>query len=464
MAIYHCSIKIINRGGGRSAVASSAYRSGEKLYNEETGLTHDFTKKGGVAFSEVLLPEHAPPSYLDRQTLWTEIQRVEKRSDAQLAREVEVALPNELNRNEQIECVRNYINENFVSKGMIADWALHDKGDGNPHAHIMLTCRGICEDGQWDAKTKTVFANDRDLKGRAIYNPDLPSYNPKDKENTSQYRIPVLDENGKQKTRERKGKGTEYVWVRITIPVNDWNEQSNAEIWRRSWADHCNRYLSAEDQIDHRSYERQGIDRLPTIHEGVIARKIEENGGISERVQQNRDIIERNSLKEQIEALTLEITEYILKKAREIYGRVRELTGYVGHPKKAGADAGNLGRSECRNQKSSGTVGRIYSIKRTIEKTEHFIDATDQKIAEQVALKREKEEYIHERVEQLRTGRFDNCNRGDDGGSRILEKREAGTSELDRAIESIGEFLANINAEEKNIRSASKSKGSYHHY
>ena len=122
-------------------MASAAYRSGEKLYNEETGLTHDFTKKGGVVMNEIILPDNAPERFKDRSILWNEVQQIEKRSDAQFAREVEVALPAEMSRSQQIECVREYIRDNFVTQGMIADWALHDKGDGNPHAHIMLTRR-----------------------------------------------------------------------------------------------------------------------------------------------------------------------------------------------------------------------------------------------------------------------------------------------------------------------------------
>ncbi|MBP5733102.1 MAG: MobA/MobL family protein [Lachnospiraceae bacterium] len=260
MPIYHCSIKLISRSGGRSAIASAAYRSGEKLTNEETGIIHDFTHKGGVVMSEILIPVHAPERYRDRQVLWNEVQKIEKRKDAQLAREVEVALPNELSRQQQIECVRGFIEDNFVSKGMIADWALHDKNDGNPHAHIMLSVRGINENEKWEAKQRSVFANTRDEMGRPVFDPSLPSYDPGDKENTSQYRIPVLGEDGKQKTRERKGKGTEYLWERISIPANDWNDHSKAEEWRKSWAEHCNRYLAPDNQIDHRSYERQGID------------------------------------------------------------------------------------------------------------------------------------------------------------------------------------------------------------
>lgn len=211
MSIYHCSIKIISRAGGRSAVASAAYRSGEKLYNDETGIIHDFTNKGGIIMSEIMLPENAPERYQAREILWNEVQKIEKRSDAQFAREIEVALPTEMNRKQQIECIRDYVQENFVDKGMIADWALHDKGDGNPHAHILLTMRGIDEHEEWLQKQKTVFANARDEDGRPIYNPKLPSYDAKNKEATAQYRIPAIDEKGNQKTRVRKGKGTEYL-------------------------------------------------------------------------------------------------------------------------------------------------------------------------------------------------------------------------------------------------------------
>lgn len=135
MAIYHCSIKIIGRSDEKSAVASSAYRSGEKLTDDRTGLIHDFTKKRGVVFTEVSLPAHAPTEYADRNVLWNAVENAEKKSNAQLAREIEVALPKEISRECQIEVVRRYVQENFVSVGMCADWALHDKADGNPHTH-----------------------------------------------------------------------------------------------------------------------------------------------------------------------------------------------------------------------------------------------------------------------------------------------------------------------------------------
>jgi ATP-dependent exoDNAse (exonuclease V) alpha subunit len=148
MAIYHCSIKIIKRSQGRSAVAAAAYRSGQRLTNEWDGITHDYTKKGGVVYSEILLPTHAPPEFSDRATLWNSVQKFEKSRNAQLAREIEIALPAEIDRQSQIRLVRKYVDDIFVLAGMCADFSIHDKGDGNPHAHIMLTLRPLNERGE----------------------------------------------------------------------------------------------------------------------------------------------------------------------------------------------------------------------------------------------------------------------------------------------------------------------------
>ena len=134
---------------GRSAVAAAAYRSGERLTNEWDGRTHDFTHKPGIVHKEIMLPAHAPPEFQDRSTLWNSVEQIEKASDAQLAREIEVALPVELSRAEQLALVRSFVKDNFVAEGMCADFALHDKGDGNPHAHILLTIRPLKPDGRW---------------------------------------------------------------------------------------------------------------------------------------------------------------------------------------------------------------------------------------------------------------------------------------------------------------------------
>lgn len=423
LAIYHCSIKIIGRSGGRSAVASSAYRSGEKLYNEETGITHDFTRKHGVIFSEVILPENVPRAYSDREILWNEVQKIEKRSDAQLAREVEVALPAEMTREQQIECVRSYVKENFTSRGMIADWALHDKEDGNPHAHVMLSVRGMDENEKWLSKQKSVYANARDDQGRPIYNPDLPSYDAGDKENTARYRIPVLDKDGNQKTRVREGKGTEYLWERISVPANDWNDRARAEEWRRSWAECCNRYLPQEARIDHRSYKRQGIELEPTIHEGVAARQMEKRGITSDRCQTNREIREWNAVLKKIRQTANEITAYIMEKARGIIGRLEKLRGSDRGIERTGRDAWPFGDPAGRDRNADqgergpeGEAGRIHAIMRDADRsaeeieerhaetvgTDHEIEGTEQRINELKELKARKEMERDERIRRLK--------------------------------------------------------------
>lgn len=261
MAIYHLSVQNIGRSAGRSAVAAAAYRSATKLIDSERGLTCDYSRKSGVVYTEVMLCQNAPQEYADREKLWNAVEKIEKQKDARLAREINVALPHELDRETQIKIVRDYVKENFVKAGMCADIALHDKGDGNPHAHIMLTTRPIDENGKWGAKEKKVYALDADGN-----------------------KIPVIDEKtGKQKLGARNRK----LWQRVVADTTGWNAKENVEKWRAAWAKECNRYLSQEQAIDHRSFQRQGIERVPTIHEGTAAREIEQRTGESHKVKKN---------------------------------------------------------------------------------------------------------------------------------------------------------------------------------
>ena len=166
IAIFHCPIQIIKRSVGKSAVAAAAYRSGERLVNEWDGMTHDYTHKGGIIHTEIMLPAHAPPEFQDRSTLWNSVEQIEKASDAQLAREIEVALPVELSPAEQLALVRSFVKDNFVDAGMCADFAIHDKGTGNPHAHILLTIRPLRSDGKWGPKCRKVY--DLDNQGHRM--------------------------------------------------------------------------------------------------------------------------------------------------------------------------------------------------------------------------------------------------------------------------------------------------------
>ena len=147
MAIYSMRMQVIGRSAGRSATAAAAYRSGEEIKDERTGKSHDYTGKSDIYDSEILLPEGAPERLGDRVTLWNEVERVEKRKDAQLSREVMIALPAELTHEQKQELTREYVRGEFTGQGMIADIGYHDFDSHNPHAHIMLTMRLVNEDG-----------------------------------------------------------------------------------------------------------------------------------------------------------------------------------------------------------------------------------------------------------------------------------------------------------------------------
>lgn len=258
MALYHNSTKIISRSSGRSAVGASAYRSGEKIYNEYDGIDHDFSRKQGVVYSEVMLPQQAKEEFKNRATLWNEVEKIEKAKNSQLAREVEVALPKELSRAEQIQLVKSYVQDNYVKNGMCADVNIHDKGDGNPHAHIMLTVRPIESNGEWGAKSKKEY---------------------------------LLDENG-QKIKLKSGQ-----YKSKKIETTNWNSKEFLQSYREDWANKINQKLKEvgiNQRVDHRSYEEQGIEKVPTIHEGATARKMEQRGKVSDRMEINRKIKEIN--------------------------------------------------------------------------------------------------------------------------------------------------------------------------
>lgn len=262
MAIYHMSIKNISRAKGKTAIAAAAYRAGTILTDNETGITHNYTKKSEVTYTEIILPEHAPAEYANRETLWNEVQKIETQDRARLAREWEVALPNELDLDQAKTLIHDFAGS-LVAEGMCIDLAIHWK-DGNHHAHIMGTTRPIDKDGKWAPKERKGYKLDAEGK-----------------------KIPVIDpKTGRQKIGARGRK----MWQRETIQCNDWNRREKVEEWRKRWADCCNKYLAREQQIDNRSYERQGVMQLPTVHEGYAARLMEQRGTVSDLCQRNRDI------------------------------------------------------------------------------------------------------------------------------------------------------------------------------
>ena len=260
MPCPHMEMKIVSRGKGQSAVSSSAYQAGENLYSEYDKQTKYNASRTDVIHKEVMLPKNAPEAYVDRGILWNAVEKNEKQWNAQLARKFIIALPRELNHEQQIQLVQEYCREQFVSKGMICDYAIHDKGDGNPHVHIMLTLRAIDENGKWLPKSRKIY--DLDKEGNRIR---LPSGQWKShKENTV-----------------------------------DWNDQKYGEIWRHEWEVLQNRFLEragSEARVDMRSYERQGNELVPENHLGPSVSYLEKQGIKTEIGNLNRQIRKSNSL------------------------------------------------------------------------------------------------------------------------------------------------------------------------
>lgn len=260
MAIYHCQVQIISRGKGKSSIAAAAYRSGEKLVDKKTGIIHDYTRKQDVEFNEIIAPSYAPNWVNDRNILWNEVEKIEKNKNSQLAREINIALPTELSKKQQKQLIREYVKDNFVNKGMIADIAIHDKNGGNPHAHIMLTVRKFNEDGTWGSKARKEY---------------------------------ILDKNGEKIKKNNDFKSRK-------IETTDWNRKETMLKWKENWATHANKALEkvgCEERIDHRSYKEQGINQIATIHLGKNCSEMQKKGIENPRTEINNQIKELNQKK-----------------------------------------------------------------------------------------------------------------------------------------------------------------------
>lgn len=264
MALYHFHVGQVKRSAGQSVIESAAYRAGERLYSERYGEYSDYTRKGGVVYTEILLPSHAPREYADRQTLWNAVEAAERGKNAQLAYSFDIALQNEFALEENIALARRFLLDNFVSRGMIADFAVHrpDKAGGieNPHFHVLCPIRPMNPDGSWGAKQQRVYREDGKFDA---------------------------------------------------VPTTDWGKPETLEDWRKAWAELCNTKFKDKGlgcRIDHRSYEKQGIDQAPTVHEGVAVRQMEAKGIATDKGERNRWIRSANAmlrtLREKIKALT----------------------------------------------------------------------------------------------------------------------------------------------------------------
>ena len=285
MALFHLNVTQIKRSKGQSAIAAAAYRAGEKLRSEYYGDTSDYTRKNGVICSEILLPDHAPREYADRQTLWNAVEKAERGKNAQLAYSFDIALQKEFSLDENIALARHFLLEHFVSRGMIVDFAIHvpdtkPGGISNPHFHVMAPIRPIEENGKWGCK---------------------------------QHRVYELDEEG---NRLLDADGN---YIFNAVPTTDWGSPETLEYWREQWAVICNVQFEEKglaERIDHRSYERQGIDLLPTIHEGPSVRQMEAKGIRTDKGEFNRWIKATNSLIQSIRKKIADLLDW-LKEAKE---------------------------------------------------------------------------------------------------------------------------------------------------
>lgn len=246
-------------------MAAAAYRSGEKLHSEYYGEDSDYTRKGGVICSETLLPSHAPPEYADRETLWNAVEKAERGKNAQLAYSFDIALQNEFSIEENIDLARQFLLDNFVSRGMVVDFAIHspDKEGGgiqNPHFHVMCPIRPIEPNGKWGNKQRREY---------------------------------MLDEHG-ERIRDEAGN-----YVFNAVPSTDWGKPETLEFWREQWAQLCNSKFAEKGldcRIDHRSYDRQGVEQIPTQHEGPTVRAMEDKGICTDKGDLNRWIRKTNAM------------------------------------------------------------------------------------------------------------------------------------------------------------------------
>ena len=256
MALYHFHVTQIKRSAGQSVTAAAAYRAGEKLHSEYYGTDNDYTRKSGVVHTEILLPDHAPREYADRQTLWDAVENAEHGKKAQLAYSFDIALQNEFSTEENVALARRFVLEQFTARGMIADLAVHmpekDGGIENPHFHVLCPIRPINPDGTWGAKQRREY----------LFHDDG---------------TPVLDDAGHQKFN--------------AVPTTDWGRPETLESWRQAWSEMCNQMFAEKgltQEIDHRSYARQGVDIIPTVHEGPNVRQMEARGMETDKGKLNR--------------------------------------------------------------------------------------------------------------------------------------------------------------------------------
>ena len=322
MAIYHMQAKVVSRGSGRSAVAASAYMSCSRMYNDYDGIQHDYTRKQGLIYQEVMLPPMAPLEWNDREQLWNAVEETEKTKDSRLAREFVVALPVELDKDSNISLLQDFIKKNFVDMGMCADFAIHDTDGHNPHAHILLTVRPLNENGTWQYKTEKEYLCIKDGEEKGFTASEFKTAQKQGWEKQYRYKVGKKKEYltssvAQEKGYERIDKHPKSSRYGRQNPISEqWNSDEQLYIWRANWADAVNEMLTRNQinaAIDHRSFADQGITEQPTIHEGYIAQNMEKKGMIADRCEINRQIRADNKMLRELKAKVAKLAEAVEK-------------------------------------------------------------------------------------------------------------------------------------------------------
>ena len=322
MAIYHMQAKVVSRGSGRSAVAASAYMSCSQMYNDYDGIQHDYTRKHGLIYQEVMLPPIAPAEWKDREQLWNAVEAAEKTKDSRLAREFVVALPIELDKDSNISLLQNFIQQNFVDMGMCADFAIHDTDGHNPHAHILLTVRPLNENGTWQYKTEKEYLCIKDGEEKGFTASEFKDAQKDGWEKQYRYKagkkkIYLTPSAAQEKGYERIDKHPKSTRYGRQNPISEqWNSDEQLCIWRANWADAVNKMLALNHinaTIDHRSFADQGITEQPTIHEGYIAQNMEKKGMVADRCEINRQIHADNKMLKELKAQVAKLIQAVEK-------------------------------------------------------------------------------------------------------------------------------------------------------
>lgn len=338
MAIYHLEAKIVSRGAGRSAVAAAAYLSCSRMLNEYDGVQHDYTRKQGLVWQAVFLPDMAPVEWQDREKLWNAVEETEKTKDSRLAREFVAALPIELSRQQQIALLQKFVREQFVAEGMCADVAVHDTDGHNPHAHILLTVRPLTETGAWQYKTEKEYLCVKGGEERGFTAAEFKSAQAEGWEKQYQYKVDkkkvyMAPSQAEKCGYERVSKYPKSTKYGRQNPISArWNSEEHLLVWREAWATAANRCLELAghaERIDHRSHAARGLEERPTVHEGVAAQALERRGILSDRCELNRQIKADNALLRELKAELKKLSDLVVHTVSAVAERLEKLRGRV---------------------------------------------------------------------------------------------------------------------------------------